>query len=33
MRTRLLSYLGWRQFPREMSAFEVRHFFFIVRRR
>ena len=26
MRT-LLSYLGWRRFPPDMSAFEVRHFF------
>jgi hypothetical protein len=27
MRTLLWSYLGWRRFPRDMSAFEVRHFF------
>jgi len=27
MRTLLWSYLGWRRFPREMSAFEVRRFF------
>ncbi len=27
MRTLLWSYLGWRQFPRDTSAFEVRHFF------
>jgi hypothetical protein len=27
MRTLLWSYLGWRRFPRDMSAFEVRHCF------
>jgi hypothetical protein len=27
MRTLLWSYLGWRRFPRDMSSFEVRHFF------
>jgi TnpA family transposase len=27
MRTLLWSYLGWRRFPREISAFEVRRFF------
>lgn len=27
MRTLLWSYLGWRRFTREMSAFEVRRFF------
>ena len=27
MRTLLWSYLGWRQFPRELSTFEVRQFF------
>jgi hypothetical protein len=27
MRTLLWSYLGWRRFPRELTAFEVRHFF------
>ena len=27
MRTLLWSYLGQRQFPREMSRFEIRHFF------
>jgi hypothetical protein len=27
MRTLLWSYLGWRRFPRDMSAFELRHFF------
>jgi hypothetical protein len=26
MRTLLWSYLGWRRFPRELSAFEVRRF-------
>lgn len=32
MRTLLWSYLGWRRFPRELSAFEVRHFFSLTRR-
>ena len=32
MRTLLRSYLGWRRFPRELSAFEVRHFFSLTRR-
>jgi hypothetical protein len=27
MRTLLWSYLGWGRFPRDMSAFELRHFF------
>lgn len=27
MRTLLWSYLGWRRFPRDMSAFELRHIF------
>jgi hypothetical protein len=27
MRTLLWSYLGWHRFPRDMSAFEMRHFF------
>ena len=26
MRTLLWSYLGWRRFSRDMSAFEIRHF-------
>jgi hypothetical protein len=32
MRTLLWSYLGWRRFPRELGAFEVRHFLSLTRR-
>jgi hypothetical protein len=32
MRTLLWSYLSCRRFPRELSAFEVRHFFSLSRR-